>query len=200
MHHGVRLALALALAGCVAPSQADPSVYGTIRVALGDSLDGVWSWSPDQRRALTAALPQLDALGPAWVLTDEGTADVVVRAASLRGGCGGYDPGLAFVEVDAACTSRVGGFLALTRAVHHELFHYYLGRRFGWYGHLCRRAADRADCHATIECDDCLLSPGLAQPDEGPGFESAYVPTPSESAPAAADLELVRRCAARGCR
>lgn len=188
---------ALAGAACTAPSQHDPATYGTVRVALGPGLDGT-PWRDDQARELVAEVAALAALGPDWVLTSEGAADVVVRPADLAGACGRYVAGAAFVEVDPACTA---GYLALRRACGHELLHWYLYRTARWLGHLCSwpyNASAPPGCHPSIVCADCLLSPGLVPPDDGPTWTEVYTGAVAEPAPGWGDLELVRTCHARG--
>lgn len=188
-----------ALAACGVPSQNDPITYGTVRVALGPGLDGT-PWRDDQARELVAELAALAALGPAWQLTSEGAADVVVRPAALAGGaCGRYVAGAAFVEVDPACTA---GYLALRRAAGHELTHWLTWTRWRWLGHLCSwpyNAPVPAGCHPLIVCRDCLMSPGLAPADDmGPTWSEAYTGPVIDPAPAWQDLELIRGCVARG--
>lgn len=190
------LIVLLLLCGCVAPSQRDPARYGTVRIALGASLDGLYDWRPDQRAQLDPIATELDALGPDFVWVSEGQADVVIRAASLASGaCGEYHQGLAYVEVDASCTQ---GYLAMRRAASHEIVHWYTWNRWRWVGHLCQwplNSSPPAGCHPTIRCDRCLMAPGLTPPNTtGPGFEEAFVPPVAEPAPDYADLELVRTC------
>lgn len=202
--HLVRL-LALLLgavaAACLAPA-ADPAL-GTVRVALGPSLDRVHDWRPDQRAELVAQLATMAAAGPAWVLAPEGEADVVVRAADLSAlgpdTCGHYRNGERFIELDASCTA---GYLALRRAMAHELLHWLTWTRWRWVGHLCwwpRNEAPPRGCHPTRLCVDCLLAPGLTTgEDPGPGWTEAYVPPVAHPEPTAADRELIVACQAAG--
>lgn len=195
----VAAALALLALSCTAaPSQRDPAAYGSVRVALGPSLDLVHDWLPEHRAAVAAALEQLDGLGPDFVLTTEGEADVVVRAAALEGGCGSFSPGLAFVEVDGPCASQRGGSPAVARAACHEVAHWLTYSRWRWVGHVCRDPRDAADCHPAVTCPsgDCLLSPGLARPSKGPGYVEAFAEF-ADPAPAVEDLRLVRVLAGR---
>jgi hypothetical protein len=193
------LMLAALTACAAAPSQHDASVYGTVSVALGPSLDGVYDWRPEHAAAVIAALDDFEALGPATVFTDEGSADVVIRAASLTRGCGAFSPGLRFVEVDAACASQQGGTPAVARAAMHELAHWYTHQRWGSAPHACRHPSDGADCHPTVTCPsgDCLLSQGVARFDDGPGFTEVFASFQDWRA-TPDDLALVAHCQAAG--
>jgi hypothetical protein len=190
------LVLLLALcAACLAPA---PDL-GTVRVGVDDSLSGTEGWTPEQRAAIVDELVALHALGPAWVLTTPGDADVVVRAAALAdGACGRYTPGLRYVEVDAACAA---GFDGLRRAAGHELAHWLTWTHWGWAGHLCDWPANvppPPGCHASITClhGACLLAPGLRGTVTATGED--YQDTYASGAVEAPDVELIRRCAARG--
>lgn len=185
--------------GCFAPSQRNPMVFGTVRVALADSRDGVWTWSQHQRAMLDPYLNvTCDATGPDWILVNEfADADVIVRATNdmLDGACGLYTTGDSEVRVNTACAS---GDDAMRRAVGHELLHWYTDHWFHWVGHLCSwpvNVPPPAGCHPTILCTDCLLSPGLRDPDlTGPTFDEAYVPPIADPEPAEQDLQLIAHC------
>jgi hypothetical protein len=185
------LALAAIIAACTAPSQTDEARFGAVTVAFSESLDGVWDWRQDQLVELRAELKALSAVGPVFRETSEGSADVVVRAASLNGPCGLFRAGLRYVEVDAACTA---GFGALKAATGHELLHFYTWKSFGWLGHVCDHPGDDPTCHATVT-GPSLLAPGLARVDPGPGFSEAYTGDFVDGVPTDADLALVRALA-----
>lgn len=200
----VMLAMALALVGCLAPTQYDPAVYGTVKVAFGPSVDGSdQDWLPDQLTELRDELADMGRLGPLWQEVGEGDADVVVRpfdARACTAGAGSYSPGAGFVEVDpdAACTP---GFSALRRAVAHELMHWWTWHTARWVGHLCQDPSDRPDCHPTITCRDCVLSPGLSTSPSGSSGEEDWQAGSDfiDPAPQAADLALFARCHAGHC-
>lgn len=196
-------ALLAALVACAAPSQYDPAAFGSFTVAVGPSLDGVYDWQPAQRAALESGLLALRGLGPGVALTTEGAADVVVRAASLGGDCGAFRQGLAYVEADAACASQRGGMGFVVQAAAHEVVHWWTWRRWGAAPHVCDwpvGAAVPPGCHPDVRCPGggCLMSPGLARVDGGPGFSEAYSGDAAVEAPQAPDLALARRCLDRG--
>lgn len=179
-------------------SQRDPARFGVVRVAFGPSLDGVYDWRADQLAMLAPMETEGDAFGPDIQIVSEGAADVVLRAAALGGPCGRYTTGLAYAEVDPACTA---GYLALRRAALHEVMHWYTWSRWRWVGHLCEwplNAPRPAYCHPTIRCTDCVMSPGLTAPDDGPSFSEAYTGSVAEPTPAQADLDLIAACQANG--
>ena len=201
MHPGtilVVISLMATMVYCVAPSQRNPSTYGTVRVALADAPDGSWGWSQHQRDLLDPYINlTLDALGPDFVLIQSlGDADVLVRASDSTGdACGLYRRGESEVFVNSQCAQ---GDDALRRAVGHELVHYLTDHRYGWLGHLCTWPINDPPppgCHPTILCQDCLMSPGLRQIDlAGASFDEAYVPPIADPAPAAEDLQLISHC------
>jgi len=194
-------AAALFAMACTAPTQFSPSRFGRWRVAFAGSTDGVYAWRADQLDAVRPMFTELDALGPDFVETDSlAEADVIARAAGdLGGACGAFDardPGL--VRIDAACAQ---GYLALRRAVAHEVVHAYTWQRWGWAGHACDwpiGAAVPATCHPTIRCpgEGCLMSRGLARADDGPNFSEAYTGDVADPTPAQPDLDLVAACQA----
>jgi hypothetical protein len=190
---------ALVLCACEAPTQFDPGTYGTVSVAFGPSLDeGNEPWRSDQLPYLQRELSALNGLGPSWTQTDEGSADVVVRPFDSGQGCtkgaGRYVPGSDYVEVDPACA---GGYDALARAAGHELMHWLTDHKYHWVGHLCAHTTDATNCSRLVTCQDCLLSPGLLQMDDGAGLDEAWAPY-ADPTPAAEDLQLVASCQAAG--
>ncbi len=189
--------LAVILAACTtAPSQHDAAVYGTIRVAVGPSLDGLHSWQRDQVRAIEDGILALSALGPDVRIVSEGESDVTVRAASLGGACGRFTPGLRFVEVDATCTQ---GFPELRAVAAHEVMHWLTHSRYGWTGHICELPGDSRDCHPAIT-GTALLNPGVRMPDyDGAGTAEVWTGDYPQDVPAQADLDLIARCQRGSC-
>lgn len=199
MRRALVIAACAQLLACAPPSQNNPDVYGSVRVAFGPSLDGITDWRPDQHPYLVEELAKLAALGPDFPLTDEGSADVVVRTFDSGPGCalgsGRYTRGLAFVEVDPACCA---GYLEIQQAVGHEVMHWVTDHRWGWVGHICQNAGDAPDCHPSI-FGQALLNPALHVMDMGPTFDEAWAPVGGDGTPLHPDLDLFARCQARGC-
>lgn len=187
--------LSLLFAACVAPTQSNPALYGTVRVGIGPSLDGVWDWRQDQHDQIVAELATMSALGPQWVYSSEGDADVVIRAADLHGSCGAFSRGLRFVEVDATC---VHSSLELQQAAAHELMHWWTWTQHGWLGHICQHVGDASDCHPSI-WGLAVLNPTIGGVDPGPGFDEVYSPPIGDPTPGEYDLELFSRCQAGSC-
>lgn len=196
-------ALCALLSSCCADGSCnvpEPSRYGTVKIALGDSLRGDRAWRPDQRAALDPLVRELDALGPDFVWGDPGDADtIIVRPEALEAGaCGFYRLGESSVAVDPVCTA---GFSALRKAAAHEILHAVLHRRFGWSGHLCwfpLNAPVPAGCHPTRVCRECLLSPEIQGQDSWEGGVENYAPSVAIPEPQAEDIALVRACFERG--
>ena len=196
---GICLLAVLALSGCCAEGSCnvpEPERYGAIKIALGPSLDGTPDWRPDQIAAFRPLERELDSLGPDFILVPMGTpASVVIRPATLPAGtCGRYRLDETYVEVDPACTP---GYLALRKAAAHEIMHAVLWQRFRWAKHICWFPLNQpvpAECHPTIVCRDCLLSPGLITEDTWGDRVEDYIPGVSFPEPQAQDIQLFRRC------
>lgn len=178
----------------------EPARYGTVKIALGDSLTGDRAWRADQRAALDPLVRELDALGPDFVWGSPADPDtIVIRPEALEAGtCGFYRLGESSVAVDPVCTA---GFAALRKAAAHEVVHALLYTRFGWGGHLCwfpLNSPVPAGCHPTRVCRDCLLSPAVQGQDSWEGGVENYTPAVAIPEPQPEDVALVRACFERG--
>jgi hypothetical protein len=111
------LLLALFLLSC-APSQHDAR-YGTVRVAIAPE------WIEPQRSWIQSELQSLNALGPTFIESSEGSSDVTVRpfdsGPNCQRGAGMFVPGSTAVYIDPAC---VAGEFETRRAAGHEIGHW----------------------------------------------------------------------------
>ena len=185
--------------GCCADgrcNEPETARYGVVKIAFGASIDGTAPWRADQLQALAPLDRELDALGPDFVTVSESDPQsIVVRPATLpRGVCGRYRLGEDMVEVDPTCTQ---GYLALRKAAAHELVHALLWRRFQWAKHLCwfpLNSPVPRECHPTIVCRECLMSPNLHPDDTWGDTIEEYVPGVAIPEPQPDDVRLVRAC------
>lgn len=158
--------------GCVRVPRPDPQ-YGVVRVAFGTPLDDADPWLPDEIVELRREIGQMQALGPAFVETDEGNADVVLRPFDSKAAdprhkrCGAdsarYHPGSDYAEIDTDCTQ---GYDQLRSAAGHELGHF-LG-----LPHIC------ADEESDPTCDprwrgEAVMNPDLSYDVEDQQLEPA---------------------------
>lgn len=180
----------------------EPARYGTVKIALGVSLNGTREWRDDQRAALEPLSRELDALGPDFVWVSESDPDaIVIRPETLDpGACGYYRLGESSVNVDPVCTL---GYSALRKAAAHEVVHALLYQRFRWAGHLCwfpLNSPAPPGCHPTRVCRECLMSPAIQGQDvwPWPNDIEQYTPSVAIPEPQPEDIELVRACFARG--
>lgn len=178
--------LAAALATC-APSQHNESVYGIVHVAFGAPLDDAGPWRPDQLGPLRDELAALGALGPTFVETDEGHADLVIRpfdstaADPLHRPCGAgvgrYHPGSRYAECDPACTH---GYEQLQACAGHEAGHYVGMAHVAAPGEAC------GDCDPRVPAQDAMMNRSIAyDTDPDPSGMSVPVATPT---PTSGDL------------
>ncbi len=179
------LALAGLAAGCT-PSQNDPARYGEVHVGFSSD------WSQAHTGYLQRVIDDLNALGPRFVY-DPVAPQVVVRRFESPDcnatGAGRFDLGSRDVWIDPVCT---GGELAFRFAAGHELMHWYLTSRYGFAGHICRRAGEAPDCHPTIR-GVAMLNPGVTYGEPArPGYNEAFVGDPPAWYPQQPDLDLVR--------
>ena len=198
------VALAGAAALSCAPPAPDPSL-GVVRVALADSRDGAWGWTPPQRQAIAEEIVALAALGPEWRVVDPSDADVIIFAARLdAAGCGHIEAnpasGGVLIEVDTQCAQ---GLTGIQRAAGHELAHYLTFTRWRSLLHLCDWAINDPPppgCHPTIRCPNglCLLAPGLRGVVDRGMFVEDYADDFADPAVREPDTDLVRACARAG--
>lgn len=182
------------------PPSPEPDRFGTVKISLGPSLSGGIQWRQDQADALEPLARELDALGPDFVWSSPGDPDsIVIRPEMLSPGtCGLYRLGEPTVSVDPACTL---GYSALRKSAAHEILHALLFSRFGWRKHLCWYPLNSPvpqDCHPSLVCRDCLMSPGVQDVDTWGDSIEDYSPSVAIPDPQAQDIELVRRCFSTG--
>lgn len=175
-------------------SQNDPQRYGTVRMALANSVDNQYGWSTEARREVQNVSVSLSVIGPSFIWTDANSADVLIRSASLNGPCGVYQLNTNEIQIDTTCTQ---GYTAVRQAISHELIHWYLWKNWRWSGHLCWWRYGEAvptGCHPTLLCQRCLMSPSLTGTFNSSEVEFYQLNVFNEW-PQIEDLELVRRCA-----
>ena len=141
------LALGLAVSGCD-PSQHDPARYGTVTVYVSPA------WIPADRARIGDELRVLQALGPAFVVTEASDqADVIVRPWEspdcATAGAGGHTLGTRVAEVDPVCAPGDGAFRAM---VGHEI-----GHALGML-HVCRHTEDGPDCSPTVRGTPAMMA------------------------------------------
>lgn len=177
-------ALLPSLSGCD-PSQHDPVRYGTVAVYVSPA------WSARDRARIESELRALQALGPAFVVTDTSErADVIVTLWTspdcATAGAGGHTLGTRVAEVDPTCAPGDGAFRAF---VGHEI-----GHALGML-HVCTVHETGADCSPTVRGSPAMMARSPFVDSRDPVIGLVAVDTPQ-----ALDLEEFARVrgAARG--
>lgn len=158
------------------PSQSDPVRYGVVKVWADPN------WIPYDQERIRSVLTNLQALGPAFVLTaNPSEADVLVSPYEANNcttdGAGRYFPGTRRVEVDPVCTP---GDIFFRATVGHEIGHA-LGMK-----HICRRTEEVSDC-SPVGYGEAMMNPYYHEVDLSGDFVN-----PSEN-PTELDLAEFRR-------
>jgi hypothetical protein len=157
------------------PNHHDEARWGTVHIHLADGPEG---WSQHHREQARLVLPELNRLGPTFVLGGEGPDAIRVVNVDLTTGRAGQCPdrgvaryvtnrltGDSHIEIDPTCTH---GNLEFRTALMHEIGHA-LGMQ-----HVCQLGEERKDC-SPVGRGLAVMNPHLTYgEDEGPGFEQAY--------------------------
>lgn len=150
------------VAGCATFPRPLPAVYGTVHVAFGVPLDAADPWRDDQIAQLRTELRSLAALGPEFVETSEGAADIVLRPFDSReadpehtpcgSGVARFHIGSDYAEIDPTCAH---GYGELRAAAGHEIGHF-LGM-----GHICQHEEENASCVPGLR-GDAVMNPSVS--------------------------------------